>query len=176
VVNCWEALGVQHSQIWPLILNMISMDHASKPDRTVTYVILPNTPQWGVATGTTCGSPEYHTKVAEAQESVVTEARMPAHQLEVLQCFFLYEEHSMYSPDRDLGVNFLLLGSKEATQQAKKHIQLFMQRLGHIITLVLSSCMYCCPVINSLVRLMLVDSFAMSFGVLSVGTGRLFQD
>jgi hypothetical protein len=152
---------------------MISMDHASKPERTVTYIIMPNTPQWGdAAGGASTSSAEYQAPVAKAQAFVLTEAQMPANMLEVVQCTFLFEESTMYSPERDLSVPFLVLGSQEATQ--KQTIDTAIH--AKTITLVLSGYMYCCPVINPLARWMLVGDTAMSSGVPRVGGERLFQD
>lgn len=40
-------LGVQASLVLPQVAPLLSADHAHHPERTMTIIILPNTPEWG---------------------------------------------------------------------------------------------------------------------------------
>lgn len=103
------ALGAQHSQILDALLVYASFMHETHPANSASIFLMPNTPEWGKASGGNLSPKDFASFAALAAEETKTEIKKKAiHHLEAKDIVAMFDEQDFYSPERKLKVDVVM--------------------------------------------------------------------
>ena len=105
--------GSNHSRLLKETVDTIRTEANHHPSTSIAIVVLPNTPAWGQGQRT---GPAFQKQVSTARSTVLAALSEECNGLVLQECVAMYDPESMYSPDREYRVDFLLVVSEQRDQ------------------------------------------------------------